>query len=62
MKNPAVRSANLLLPSENVDPEKWAVVAVDQYTSQPEYWDQVEQFVGDAPSTLRVTLPEVYLK
>ena len=62
MKNPAVRSANLLLPAENVDPEKWAVVAVDQYTSQPEYWDQVEQFVGDAPSTLRVTLPEVYLK
>ena len=49
MKNPAVRSANLLLPAENVDPEKWAVVAVDQYTSQPEYWDQVEQFVGDAP-------------
>ena len=62
MKNPVVRSANILLPAANVAPEKWAVVAVDQYTSQPEYWDAVESIVGDAPSTLRLTLPEVYLK
>ncbi len=62
MKNPAVRSANILLPAAGVDPEKWAVVAVDQYTSQPEYWHQVEEFVGDAPSTLNLTLPEIYLK
>ena len=62
MKNPVVRSANILLPAADVAPEKWAVVAVDQYTSQPEYWDEVESIVGDAPSTLRLTLPEVYLK
>ena len=62
MKNPVVRSANILLPAANVAPEKWAVVAVDQYTSQPEYWDAVESIVGDAPSTLRLTLPEVSLK
>ena len=62
MKNPVVRSASILLPAANVAPEKWAVVAVDQYTSQPEYWDEVGRIVGDAPSTLRLTLPEVYLK
>ena len=62
MKNPVVRSANILLPAAGVAPEKWAVVAVDQYTSQPEYWDEVNRIVGDAPSTLRLTLPEVYLK
>ena len=42
MKNPVVRSANILLPAAGIAPEKWAVVAVDQYTSQPEYWDAVE--------------------
>ena len=62
MKNPVVRSANILLPAAGIAPEKWAVVAVDQYTSQPEYWDEVERIVGDAPSTLRLTLPEIYLK
>ena len=51
----------LLLPQASVDLGKWAVVACDQYTSQPEYWTQVENEVGDAPSTLRLILPEVYL-
>lgn len=51
----------LLLPQASVDLGKWAVVACDQYTSQPEYWAQVENEVGDAPSTLRLILPEVYL-
>jgi hypothetical protein len=37
------------------------VIAVDQFTSEPEYWDQVEDAVGDDPSTLRITLPEIYL-
>mgnify|MGYP000718410356 CR=1 FL=1 len=41
---------------------KWAVVACDQYTSQPEYWEQVDQYVGDAPSTLRLILPESKLE
>lgn len=61
MKNTVVRSADILLPASNIAPEKWAVVAVDQYTSEPEYWVAVEKHVGDAPSTLRLTLPEVYL-
>jgi hypothetical protein len=41
---------------------KWAVIACDQFTSQPEYWNEVEKIVGDAPSTLNLTFPEVYLE
>ena len=51
----------VLLPKAGVDPRNWAVIAVDQFTSEPEYWDQVEDTVGDDPSTLRITLPEIYL-
>ena len=62
MKNKVVRPADILLPADGVAYEKWAVVAVDQYTSQPDYWHEAENIVGDAPSTLRLTLPEIYLK
>ncbi len=41
---------------------KWAVVACDQYTSEREYWEAAEKYVGDAPSTLRLMLPEAYLQ
>ena len=41
---------------------KWSVVACDQYTSEPEYWQDVEKIVGSNPSTLRLTLPEIYLE
>ena len=51
----------VLLPRPGVAPEKWAVVACDQYTSQPDYWRAVDALVGEAPSTLRITYPEVYL-
>ena len=51
--------ANILLPKENF--EKWAVVACDQYTSEPDYWNDVDSTVGNTPSALRVTLPEIYL-
>ena len=56
-----VKVPEILLPRDGVSMEKWAVVACDQYTSQPEYWEQVENTVGDAPSTLRLMLPEMYL-
>lgn len=55
------KSANILLP-KNVDMTKWSVVACDQYTSEPEYWKEVNDVVGDSPSTLRLTLPEIYLE
>ena len=50
--------ANILMP-KGQDMHKWAVVACDQFTSEPEYWQAVEEKVGDAPSTLRLILPEV---
>jgi len=51
----------LLLPREGLDLTKWAVIACDQFTSQPEYWDEVEQLVGQDPSTYHLILPEIYL-
>ena len=52
--------ADILLPQVS-EMEKWPVVACDQFTSQPEYWENAEKIVGDAPSALRLVLPEAYL-
>lgn len=51
-----------LLPRKGIDLTRWAVVACDQYTSQPEYWEKVEKFVGPNVSTMNMILPEVYLE
>lgn len=56
-----LKRTNILLP-KNVDMTKWSVVACDQYTSEPEYWKEVEEEVGDSPSTLNLILPELYLE
>jgi len=53
---------HILMPRRDVDLQKWAVVACDQYTSEPEYWSSVAQEVGSAPSTLNLIFPEVYLE
>ena len=53
---------DVLLPKSGTDMTKWSVVACDQYTSEPEYWSAVSEFVGDAPSTLHITFPESYLE
>ncbi|MBE6529866.1 MAG: DUF1015 domain-containing protein [Ruminococcaceae bacterium] len=56
------QSADILLPDfKKTDGTRWAVVACDQYTSDAGYWKTAENFVGDAPSTLRLMLPEIYL-
>jgi hypothetical protein len=52
----------VLLPKSGTDLSKWAVVACDQYTSDHAYWNQVDSIVGSAPSTVRITLPEIYLE
>lgn len=54
-----VRVPDVLLPTSDLLP--WAVVACDQFTSQPEYWREADDIVGDQPSTLRLIFPEVYL-
>lgn len=51
----------ILLPGPEVDLSRWAVVACDQFTSQPEYWHEAEALVGDAPSTLNLVIPEAFL-
>ena len=57
----AFKPADILLPARGTDYSKWSVIACDQYTSQPEYWERAERAVGGAPSTLRLVLPEAYL-
>ena len=59
-KNLGFYPADILLPKE-ADMTKWAVVACDQFTSQPDYWQAVEETVGEKPSTLRLILPEAHL-
>lgn len=51
--------ADILLPKDHF--EKWSVVACDQFTSEPAYWDEVKKTVGDFPSSLNIMLPEIYL-
>ena len=62
MKSSGFSSAEILLPKKGIDLERWATIACDQFTSDPAYWEEVEGIVGDAPSTLRITLPEIYLE
>jgi hypothetical protein len=57
----AVSIPELLLPVEGIDLTRWAVIACDQYTSEPEYWEKVEAFVGKSPSALNLIYPEVHL-
>ncbi len=54
-------TADILVPNKSIDLTKWSVVACDQYTSEPEYWEEVEKTVGESKSTLRLILPEIYL-
>jgi len=63
MKNTdiALSTAEILLPRGELSLEKWAVVACDQFTAEPEYWAGAELIARDAPSALRITLPEIYL-
>lgn len=54
------KKADILIP-KGVDYSKWSVVACDQYTSQPEYWDETSKIVGDVPSALNIVFPEAFL-
>ena len=52
--------ANILIPKMETM-EKWAVIACDQFTSQPEYWERVAEYVGDDKSALKLIFPEAKL-
>lgn len=52
---------DILIP-KGIDMQKWSVVACDQFTSEPDYWNDVEKIVGDSPSALNIIFPEIYLE
>lgn len=56
-----VQIPDILLPNSSINLEKWATVACDQFTSQPEYWKELEDYSEGAPSTFNLIYPEVYL-
>ncbi|WP_320130856.1 DUF1015 domain-containing protein [uncultured Sphaerochaeta sp.] len=58
----ALKKADIMVPKKGTDLTKWAVVACDQYTSEPEYWERTSAYVGEDPSTLRLIFPECYLE
>lgn len=62
MKNAftAFTSADILLPRD-AEYEKWAVIACDQFTSEPEYWQETENMTEGAVTALDLILPEIYL-
>lgn len=62
MKSTAFLSADILIPKNNIDMKKWAVIACDQFTSEPEYWEKAYQITNNSPSSLNLILPEIYLE
>lgn len=57
----AFQPTDLLLPADDTKIDRWPCIACDQYTSQPDYWERAERMVGEAPSTLRLIIPECWL-
>jgi hypothetical protein len=58
----ALQVPTILLPKAGIDLSRWAVIACDQYTSEPEYWATVDRLTAGQPSTLHLVFPEVYLE
>ena len=56
-----IKADNVLLPNTS-DMTAWACIACDQFTSEPDYWNELKSLVGDKKSTLNLTLPEIYLE
>lgn len=52
----------IMIPSKNVDLQKWTVIACDQFTSEPVYWEKVREYTAGLPTTLNLMLPEAYLE
>ncbi len=60
MNQEIIGTQKILLP-RHCDMTKWAVIACDQYTTDKNYWNELQSFIGSAPSTLKLTCPEIYL-
>ncbi len=59
---PFIVTPKILLPIKSIDRQKWAVIACDQFTSEPEYWEKLKSIVDNVPSTYHMILPEAYLE
>ena len=55
------RAADILLPRPGIDMEKWAVIACDRFSSEPDYWARVRAATANVPSTMHMILPEADL-
>lgn len=62
MKQEFFKPAEILIPHSRLNRTKFSVVACDQYTSELDYWNRTQQFVGDSPSAYHLTFPEIYLE
>lgn len=60
--NVGVGLHHVLVPADGIDTSRFAVIACDQFSTDPSYWDGVEKLVGTAPSAFRLILPEARLK
>ena len=60
MKYSFFSPADILVPA-GISLEKWSVIACDQFTSEPEYWQRVRELVGNSESTLNMIIPEAFL-
>ena len=56
-------SADILLPKErsNENCKAYSVIACDQFTSDPGYWENAAQIRQGSASALDLVLPEAYL-
>lgn len=59
--NLPIKKPNIILPKNGIDLNKWSVIACDQFTSEPKYWDKLSRYIGGAFSTLYLIYPEAYL-
>ena len=62
LKQFGVKIPEILLPANKDELNKWAVIACDQYTSQKEYWQNVDDIASGSPSTINLIYPECYLE
>lgn len=60
MDKKVIFADNILLPNTE-DFSSWACIACDQFTSEPEYWQTLQNQVKDKKTTLDLVLPEIYL-
>ncbi|MCL1813883.1 MAG: DUF1015 domain-containing protein [Treponema sp.] len=53
---------DLLLPRQEIDLTKWAVIACDQHTQDRSYWEQARSIAEGSPSAINLIYPEIYLE